>query len=65
MFEEIGPKRIKKLLTGDGNAEKTAVASALRKYVGEQKYACDDMSDAVAVGVAWLLQNKMIDLKDG
>ena len=65
VFEEIGPKRIKKLLTGDGNAEKTTVASALEKYVGKQQYDFDDMSDAVAVGVAWLLQNKMIDSKDG
>ena len=52
-------------MTGDGNAEKTTVASALEKYVGKQQYDFDDMSDAVAVGVAWLLQNKMIDSKDG
>ena len=34
------------------------VADALEKYVGPQEYACDDWSDAVAVGIAWLIQNK-------
>lgn len=58
VFQEIDPKTIKKLVTGNGLAEKQEVADALEKYVGPQEYACDDWSDAVAVGIAWLIQNK-------
>lgn len=65
MFKEISPAAVKKLLTGTGKATKNEVSSALEKYVGKQNYVFDDMSDAVAVGVAWLLQNKLIDSKDG
>ena len=65
VFKEISPAAVKKLLTGTGRATKNEVASALEKYVGKQQYDFDDMSDAVAVGVAWLLQNNKIDSKDG
>ena len=61
MFNEIHPKTIKKLVANDQLAEKDVVASSLAQFVGEREYACDDESDAVAVGVAWLLQNGMID----
>ena len=56
IFDEISPKTVKKLITGDANAEKYVVAKCLDDYVGPQKYACDDESDAVAVGVAWLIE---------
>ena len=52
----IYPVTIKKLVTGSGKAEKDEVADALEKYVGKQKYACDDESDATAVAIAWLIQ---------
>lgn len=52
----IYPTSIKKLITGSGRAEKEEVAAALEKYVGKQEYKCDDESDAVAVAVAWLIQ---------
>lgn len=55
-FEEIAPKSIKKSVTGNSCATKEQVAEALESYVGKQKYACDDESDAVAVGIAWLIQ---------
>lgn len=61
IFEEVHPKTIKKLVANDQLAEKEAVASALAQFVGEREYECDDESDAVAVGVAWLLLNGMID----
>ena len=61
VFEEIPPKTIKKLVANDPNAEKDAVASALEQFVGPMEYACDDESDAVAVGIAWLLQHNLID----
>lgn len=60
-FEEIHPKRIKKLVANDQLADKDAVAGALTQFVGEREYACDDESDAVAVGVAYLIENDMID----
>lgn len=56
VFEEIPPSVIKKTLTGDSNAAKDQVAKALERYVGLQEYAFDDESDAVAVGVCWLIQ---------
>jgi len=61
IFDEIHPKTIKKLVADDQLAEKDAVAAALPQFVGEREYACDDESDAVAVGIAWLLQQGKID----
>lgn len=60
-FDEIHPKTIKKLVANDQLAEKETVAAALKQFVGEREYACDDESDAVAVGIAWLIQKGMID----
>lgn len=61
VFREIHPKTIKKLVANDQLAKKDAVASALTQFVGEREYECDDESDAVAVGIAWLIQQGMID----
>jgi len=60
-FDEIDPKTVKKLVANDGGAEKDVVAAALTQFVGERTYECDDESDAVAVGIAWLLEKGMID----
>ena len=60
VFEEIHPKTIKKLVANDQLAEKDVVAAALPQFVGEHQYACDDESDAVAVGIAWMLEKGMI-----
>lgn len=60
-FEEVHPKTVKKLVANDQLAEKDVVASSLSQFVGEREYACDDESDAVAVGVAWLIQQDLID----
>lgn len=54
VFDEIPPASVKKIITGKGNATKEEVAAALIPYVGEYEYACDDESDSVAVGVAWV-----------
>ena len=56
-FCELAPTTIKKLLTGSGKALKGEVAAVLECYVGKQTYATDDESDAVAVGITWILQN--------
>ena len=60
-FDKIPPKMVKKLVAGSSVAEKEDVAKALPNFVGEQDYACDDESDAVAVGIAWLIQNNFLD----
>ena len=57
-FEEIHPKTVKKNLTGNATAEKEEVAKALEPYVGHREYVVDDESDALAVGIAWLLERK-------
>lgn len=61
VFFEVHPKTIKKLVANDQKASKEDVAKALVQFVGEREYACDDESDAVATGVAWLIQEDMID----
>lgn len=57
---ELYPNTIKKLIAGNGNADKQVVADALKHYVGERVYGTDDESDAVAVAVAWLIQQGAI-----
>lgn len=53
-FEEITPSEVKKVVAGNGKATKGEVGECLSSYVGVQAYACEDESDAVAVGVAWM-----------
>lgn len=60
-FNEISPRTIKRLITGNPNAEKEEVAAGLEKYVGKLEYETDDESDAVAAGIAYLIQKKYID----
>jgi len=64
-FQEIAPASVKKQLTGNGRASKQDVADALQPYVGMKRYECDDESDAVAVGIAWLLQYGYLDKQGG
>ena len=60
VFGEVHPKTVKKLVANNQLAEKDEVANALAQFVGEREYACDDESDAVAVGIAWLIQRGMV-----
>lgn len=60
-FQEVFPNTIKRVLTGDCNATKQVVANSLEYYVGKHDYAVDDESDAVAVGLAWLIGSNLID----
>lgn len=59
-FEEIPPARVKKRIAGKGNATKEEVAEALPSFVGDIEYTSDDQSDAVAIGVAWVLEQAEI-----
>ena len=43
------------MITGSGKASKQDVADSLERYVGKVQYGTDDESDAVAVGIAWLI----------
>lgn len=36
------------------------VANALKQYVGALHYETDDESDAVAIGIAWLIENNCL-----
>lgn len=57
VFDEISPKTVKKMIGGDGRATKQQVADGLTHYVGLLPFACDDESDAVALGLTWLMQH--------
>lgn len=59
-FVEIAPTTVKKQLTGSGKASKEEVAAALETYVSMQTYESDDESDALAVGIAWLIQDRLL-----
>lgn len=60
-FDEVTPKRVKLLVANDSSAKKEDVAAALPRFVGDLTYACDDESDAVAVGIAWLIDHRKLD----
>lgn len=55
-FYDIQPSKVKQLITGNGAASKLVVAGRLRQYVGNLSFTCLDQSDAVAVGIAWLME---------
>lgn len=57
--EEVGITEAKKLITGNGRAEKEQVAVMVQRYLSEPvEFAVDDESDAVAVGVAYCLKQE-------
>lgn len=60
-FEEIPVKTIKAFVANNKDADKEQVAVALDQFVGKHEYACDDESDAVAVGIAYLIGAGLID----
>jgi crossover junction endodeoxyribonuclease RuvC len=58
----IGQSKVKKQVVGKGKAEKEEVAEAVRKLTGyEGEFATFDESDAVAVALAYLLLEGMIE----
>lgn len=57
----ISPLSVKKTVTGSGKAEKDVVAKHVRKLTGyEGEFATDDESDAVAIALAYALQNGLM-----
>ena len=60
-WSELYPVTVKKELTGSGKAEKQDVAKAVLRYFPEAKFENDDESDAAAVGIAYMIQNGIIE----
>ncbi|MED3839330.1 crossover junction endodeoxyribonuclease RuvC [Niallia circulans] len=57
----ISQSAVKKAVVGVGKAEKDEVAAAVREWTGYTgEFACDDESDAVAIGLAYLINSKII-----
>lgn len=63
-FDEIHPKTVKKMITGNGLADKQEVAAALERYVGPREYQVDDESDALAIGLAYLILNGELEANE-
>ena len=60
VWHEYYPLTIKKLLTGNGKADKTEVANSVMQYFKGATFKNDDESDAAAVAIAWLIKNGQI-----
>ncbi|HID0815749.1 TPA: crossover junction endodeoxyribonuclease RuvC [Clostridium botulinum] len=60
-IDEIAPTSVKRLVAGDGKASKQEVEEGVREHLVDlQKnieFFSDDESDAVAVGIAWMIKN--------
>lgn len=55
---EMSPTTVKKHVSGNGKASKEQLADAVRGFIRQElHFKNDDESDAVAVVVAWLVQN--------
>jgi Holliday junction resolvasome, endonuclease subunit len=60
-IHEVYNTTIKKTIGGTGKSTKEMVQQGLEKYVGEHVYKKEDESDSVAVGLTWLIQQKLIE----
>lgn len=62
---EVAPTSVKKYVTGSGKASKEEVDEEVRKFLAPSQrdivFETNDVSDAVAVGVAYCLKNKLIN----
>jgi crossover junction endodeoxyribonuclease RuvC len=59
----LTPSNVKKLVTGNGNAKKPEVADSVRKWLklgDDYSFKTDDHSDACAIGLAYLIREKII-----
>lgn len=66
-WDEIAPVSVKALVTGNGRSDKERVAVDILGYIDEDSVKLmtadgvgEDETDAVAVGIAWLIQNGCI-----
>lgn len=59
----MNTQTIKKTVGGSASKKedtKQLIANALQKYIGKQTYETDDESDAVGVGIAFLISANVI-----
>ncbi len=54
-FADVPATQVKKLIRGRGTATKEGVASGLWRYIGFREFENFDQSDAIAVGISWLI----------
>lgn len=61
---EITPPSVKKLVTGDGKASKSEVMDEVRNFLVEDQrdmqFYSDDVSDAIAVGIAYAIKQGLL-----
>lgn len=61
-IEEISPKKVKSILTGNGAATKEDVEHAVKRLLGEEiVFRSSDDSDAAAVALAFYIEKGLID----
>lgn len=61
-WDDIAPTTVKKEITGKGTATKAEVAQLLDEYFDSKvSDLSEDETDAIAVGVTWMIQNGYID----
>ncbi|MGM0836012.1 MAG: hypothetical protein ACQEV7_07635 [Bacillota bacterium] len=57
----VPQSKVKELVAGKGNVDKAELAEAVRKWTGYTgEFACDDESDAAAIGLAYLINGGVI-----
>ncbi|WP_024427709.1 hypothetical protein [Bacillus safensis] len=62
----ISATRVKSLVAGSGNAEKDEVEAGVRRLTGyDGPFANFDESDAAAIGLAWLIDEGVIEKPKG
>lgn len=68
MVYEVSPSQVKKAVTGNGKADKKDVEKHIHKYISTNtgtdtntKFANDDESDSVGVGITFAKQKKLLD----
>lgn len=63
-IEEIAPTSVKRLVAGDGKASKDEVAEGVREFLidmqKDYKFHSDDVSDAIAVGIAFMIKKGLL-----
>lgn len=60
---EITPTEVKKIVGGKGGADKAEVEAGVRRLLGladEYRFKSDDASDAAAIGLAYLIKERII-----
>ena len=64
-IEELTPTTIKRLIAGNGKADKQEVEDGVRELLASEqrnyKFYSDDVSDAVAVGLAYYIKRGLLD----